>query len=276
MIKVTDLQYSMDENLYSNLVDFTDDTLHKWDLFLINDGIEGSGKTTLSEAEAYVINDRLRRKHKINTELTLDNVLFTPQQIHDFIDNCPDYSQAIIDEAIIALFSGDGAKAIVKALVKKLVLIRKKKLSIILNIPWFYVLNMYLAVGRSKALIHVYTPDGRRRGWFEFYNYNQKHTMYFKNKKYFSYRGVKNDFRGTFPNTHGLFFDIKEYDRKKDDAIKSFDTEVQKKDKAKSMVAYFYHYRCYSCGAPMKQKNIAEAYGCKQSNISQMLKTDIN
>ena len=70
------------------------------------------------------------------------------------------------------------------------------------------------------------------RGYFKFWGFDKKRQLYFKGRKTYEYN-VSYDRRGTFVDTHGMFFDKEAYNEKKEQAVKSIDFEGQKEKKWK-------------------------------------------
>jgi len=213
-IKVTDKQFSMNELLMKNLDILIKAVDRKWDGLLLFDGVEGSGKTTLAKQVSYY------EAYKNKSDFNLNHVTFTAKEFMEAVDNAKKKTPILWDEAVFGALGTEWATTINRTIEKMFVTIRKKQLFINIVIPWFYMLRPYLAVGRTRALIHIITPDGLRRGFFKFYDYGGKQSLYFKNKKYYNYFGVKEIFKGTFPQADNLFYSEKEYDDKKDAAIK--------------------------------------------------------
>src|SRR3990167_940574 len=179
MVLVTDKKYEMDEVLKTNLDYLNKAVKVKWDAPLIVDGVEGAGKTTLTD-------------------------------------------------------------------------------------------QIYYAVGRTRALIHVYTPDGISRGKFKIYNYNEKRELYMKNKRNYSYDGIKPSYtNGNFIDTEGLFYSAKEYDDKKEEAIRSLNVNTKKEQKWKIRCLQLYELYETIGG---KQDTLAEKWNVTQQYISEFKK----
>ena len=72
-------------------------------------------------------------------------------------------------------------------------------------LPTFFLIDKYVALFRSRALIHVYECSGRR-GYFKVYNRRKKKLLYLLGKATYSYSGAKwkvsTNFKGRF---HGVF-----------------------------------------------------------------------
>lgn len=225
LIPVTDKKYLMDDRLVDNLKFLNKAVKVKWDAPLVIDGVEGSGKTTLCDQICYY------QAYSNNTKYGIDNIVFLPKEFEEFVDTAKPYTSVNWDEAIFGTMGEDWANTINKTILKKWVTIRKKRLFINVCLPYIFMMRTYFAVGRTRALLHVYTPDGISRGFFKLYDYEGKRHLYFKNKKYFSYNGIKPSYRGKFENTEGLFYDLNEYDAKKENAIKSLSEQDKEQDK---------------------------------------------
>ena len=216
----------MDKVLIDNLNLLNEAVRFKWDAPLVIDGVEGAGKTTLTDQICYY------QAYSNGTKYDLDNVVFLPDEFEGVVDTAKPYTAINWDEAVFGTLGEDWANTINKTILKKWVTIRKKRLFINVCIPWVYLMRLYFAVGRTRALIHVWTPDGIKRGYFRIYDYNAKRVLYMKNKRNYSYEGVKASYAdGRFVNTSGLFYDLEEYDKKKEKAIRSLSIDkVDKKE----------------------------------------------
>lgn len=215
MTLVTDKQFYMHKTLVENLDILIKAVNKKWDGVIIIDGLEGSGKTTLAKSCGYYF------AHKCGTNFNLDHIVFLPEQFMWACANFKPKSVIVWDEFIFGGYSSDAINTINKTITKMLTIIRNKQLFIILVIPWIFMLTPYVAVARSRCLLNVYTPDGISRGSFSFYSYSRKRTLYFKNKRWYSYYGVDMNFRGDFRNMDGMLYDEAEYEKKKEEASKS-------------------------------------------------------
>ena len=203
----------------------------KWDGVVAITGMEGSAKSTNAFTIArycdptfpgQLLNDGTNRR-------TCDRIVFSTKDFMEQIDKATPGQAIVFDEAVMGFLAQDSATDLQKALVKKMVTIRKKRLFIFIVIPSIFLLRMYMAVFRTRALIHFYTPDGLSRGHFKFYSYDTKRKLFVKGKKEFDQSVQKADFVGSATDTEGYFIDVKEYDKKKDEAIKSLTEEPEKK-----------------------------------------------
>lgn len=191
MVKVNGIAY--DGWLAKNLDVLKKNVMKDWDFWLLIDGREGSGKSTLAQQVAVYL----------DPDFNLDRVVFTPQQFSDACETAPRYGAIVWDEAITGLQSTD-LTAMARTLKAKAVQMRQKNLFIILVIHSFFDMNKYYTVHRTFFLLHVYfkAEEERelfKRGYFEFYDFQKKKTMYLTDKyRRYYYYGLKPNFRGTF------------------------------------------------------------------------------
>jgi len=164
-----------------------------------------------------------------NTRRHCDRIVFTHKQFMEAIDASKPGQAIVFDEAIMGFMAADASTEIQKALIKKMVTIRKKNLYIFIVLPSIFLLRKYMAIFRTRYMIHFYTPDGISRGYFKFYSYESKRKMYIKGQKDFNQDADKFDFGGRATDTQGLFFDLDEYEAKKDAAIRSITEEPELK-----------------------------------------------
>ena len=102
---------------------------------------------------------------------------------------------------------------------------RQKNLFIFVVMPTFFDLDKYVALWRSRALIHVYTGSPFQRGFFCFFDVDKKKGLYVKGKKFYNYHMEKANFYGRFANQYVV--DQEEYRQKKRDALKVKEEEAK-------------------------------------------------
>jgi len=214
--------FYLDAYLKDNLDFLKKQVEHKWDGVGLIAGQVGSGKTTLSHAIA----------HYLDPSFNLDRVVFNGKDLMKAIDTASKGQAIVFDEAVMALSSQDFANELQKTLIKKFTLIRSKNLYILLIIPNFFLMRRWFCIDRTKFMIYCYSPDGLSRGYFRFYSWNRKKKLYLLGYKTMDIGCVKPNFPGRFINTEGYFLDIKDYETKKQEAVKSL-TEADKSDKEK-------------------------------------------
>lgn len=98
---------------------------------------------------------------------------------------------------------------------------RSKGLTVLLVIPYFFMLRKYFAVARTRALIHVYV-NGLERGYLKFFGYNKKHWIYnYGQKTWFYSPKVTPDFHARFWVWSEKFLDHNKINKIKEAAMKS-------------------------------------------------------
>ena len=163
-----------------------------WDMVFVYDGYEGTGKSVKMMQDAFYC----------DPTLTLNRITFNPKDFKEAVKKAKKYQAVCLDEAYGGLSSKGAMSAINKAIVQMLTVIREKNLFIFIVLPTFFDLQKYVALWRSRVLIHVYADDDFNRGYFEFYDKHRKLKLYVSGKKFYSYSGAKPNFRGSFTNTY--------------------------------------------------------------------------
>jgi len=171
------------------------------------DGYEGSGKSIKAMQDAFYC----------DSTLNLDMIVFTPYEFRKAILKAKPYQAVVYDEAYTGLSSRATMSQINRALVSMLAEIRQKNLFVFVVMPTFFDLDKYVALWRSRALIHVYTGKNFQRGFFGFYNIDRKKDLYINGKKFYSYGKPKANFTGRFTNTYVV--DEKAYRKKKKESL---------------------------------------------------------
>lgn len=176
-----------------------------WDMVFVYDGYEGTGKSVKCMQDAYYC----------DPTLTLDRITFNPDDFKKAVMSANKYEAVVLDEAYGGLSSRGAMSGINKAITQMLTVIRAKNLFIFIVLPTFFDLDKYVALWRSRALIHVYTGADFKRGFFEFYNKDKKKMLYVTGKKLYNYSGVKPNYRASFTNHYVV--DEAEYRKKKEE-----------------------------------------------------------
>lgn len=203
--------------LKSNMEDLRDAVLHHdWDGLLIVDGMEGSGKSTLAQQVAAVL----------DPEFHISKIVFTAEQFVKQVKIAKKGDCIVWDETDFQ--SSNVAMQQQKLLRRFLQVVRERNLFLILVAPYIFDLDKYIAVARSRCLLHVFT-QGFTRGQFEFYGYNSKRVLYFLGKqRYWDYSVVKQDWKNPGWFEQGYMVDRADYLAKKREAtarIASGDTD---------------------------------------------------
>ena len=185
----------------------------KADNLLIVEGDEGMGKSNMAAGIAYYISWKMGRKY------TIDNVHFDPQKM---INYAVKKNEQIIhwDEVALAGLASEWQRKIQKTLIKLLMIARKRKHFYIFCIPKFQKLNEYI-IERAVGMIRVYAAKGIDYGRFVYYNKKRINELLrdYKKRKLPNYH--KWTFRGRFLQYLPKVLNEEEYDKKKDEAIRS-------------------------------------------------------
>ena len=237
---VTRFKYPLERHLVTK-IDLMIDRCHgkgaKRDAVLLCEGAEGEGKTTLSIALAYYIQEKTGRKFD-NT-----HVFFDIEKMIDFAQNTE--KQIIIwDEPALQALSTDWASSSVKNLTRLLMMARKKRHFIIINVTKFYKFNEYIVVDRPLALLHVYSRKNIQSGRFMYIRKKNLEPLWrdyrFSKRRTYKKHASKK-VRGTFPdilnpkykNNVLSEFDNAAYEKEKDAAIRMIGKDDTREKKCK-------------------------------------------
>lgn len=209
MVKVypnTEFEFYMDSYLKDNLDRAKTIIKKDWDMVFAVDGVEGGGKSVFAQQAAFYC----------DPTLSLDRIVFTPEDFRKAIMEAQPYQAVIYDEAYTGLSSRATMSTINRVLVSMLAEIRQKNLFVFVVMPTFFDLDKYVALWRSRALFHIYTSDFNR-GFFGFYNMDKKKDLYILGKKFYSYKKPTPNFIGRFTNKYTV--NEVEYRKKKKDSL---------------------------------------------------------
>ena len=161
-----------------------------WDAAVLIDGIEGSGKSTLGLTCAYYLSDG---KFELKDICTGSNDAIAK------LDQVKEGGVLLIDEGSLLFSSTDSMRREQKQLIMILNVIRQKRIALIIVSPSFFRLNRYIAVDRTRFLIHVYTKEDLKRGRFTYFGQKKKNKLYELGKRNFnSYAKPRANWNGTF------------------------------------------------------------------------------
>lgn len=251
--------FYMDRWMKENLDDIPAFLRKAWDVVGIVSG-HGKvriGKSTLALQIAYyiawilaggkVIADENGKAVQIippkkKIKFSLDNVVFSPDDLMKQAAKLPPQSVIVYDEGRAGLDSARAMQAINKGMEDFFQECGIYNHVIIIVLPSFFKLHEDYAVARSLFLIDVFTDKKFNRGFFNFYNETQKEWLYFLGKKKIGagakYAAAHESFWGKY--TSWLPFDKEEYEDKKKAAIKKRRaTNLQKKFKKQRDAAIY-------------------------------------
>jgi hypothetical protein len=210
MVKVyqgTEDEFYMDGYLQTNLNTAKTVIRKDWDMVFAVDGAEGSGKSVFTQQMAKYCDPTFE----------LNRVVFTPSAFRKAICDAKPYQAVVYDEAYTGLSSRATMSMINRTLISMLAEIRQRNLFVFVVMPCFFDLDKYVALWRSRVLVHVYTGRDFERGYFSFYNVDKKKALYMLGKKYYSYSKPQANFIGRFTNHYTV--DEAGYKKKKRESL---------------------------------------------------------
>jgi len=194
-----------------------------WDMLFVCDGSEGSGKSVMVQQMAKYC----------DPSLTIERIVFTPKGFREAIIEAKPYQAVVYDEAYTGLSSRATMSLINRTLISMLAEIRQKNLFVFVVMPCFFDLDKYVALWRSRALLHVYVGDNFQRGFFSFYNSTRKKDLYINGKKYYNYNKPKPNFFGRFTNHYTV--DEDEYRKKKKASLIAREKKLEEREKKREL-----------------------------------------
>ena len=217
----------MDGYLKQNLDRAKEIVTKDWDFVCFIDGYEGSGKSVIAQQVAKYC----------DPTFNIDRICFNPDDFIKRINEAKKGEAIILDEAYGAMSARAAMSSLNRTMLAVLMEIRQKNLFVFIVCPCFMDVEKYVAIWRSRALIHVYTKNFKR-GTFAFFNADRKKTLYVLGKKYYSYSKPKANFIGSF--TDGYVVDDVEYRKKKLQALEHRQDENKKQEPSSKFKDRFY------------------------------------
>ncbi len=152
------------------------------DRIYVIDGREGeAGKSTLAMQLGYAL----------DPTMTLDSIVFKPNDFANALRTFDKGKVIIFDESFRGLSSKGALSKLNKKIIQLLQECRQRNLFIFIVLPSIFILELYVAVFRSQALIHAYSSKKGNRRYYKIYNYTNKKQLYLYGKKYMSYSRPK-------------------------------------------------------------------------------------
>jgi hypothetical protein len=247
----------------------------KKDAFFLIEGIEGEGKTTLSIALAYYASE------KINRPFSEKHVFFDLYKMIEFGKETE--SQIIIwDEPALAALATDSRSALVADLTRFLIMARKKRHLIIVNVAHFNKFNDYIIADRPVGMIKVYTRKRTEEPRFIYIpNTDRKNLRklwddWRKNRKKNYFKYASKQCRGTWPDIlnpdykYNVLseFDLDSYERNKDDAIGQIGSKKKTKTEMKLLKLQYNVSQFPKHFKKITNVAIAELCGVSQSTLT--------
>jgi ABC-type antimicrobial peptide transport system ATPase subunit len=148
------ISYYMDKRIKDRLDNKVIPSLKKndKDYVIAIDGQEGVGKSYFAfQVGKYV-----------DPSLNLSRVTFNAEEFRQAIFKAKPFQCVIFDEAFTGLSSRASLSGINKILISLMMQMRQKNLFVIIVLPSFFLLDKYVALFRTRVLIHIYENKGKR------------------------------------------------------------------------------------------------------------------
>ena len=264
------------ETYWHNVTVMRSMVYHDRDLVLLFCGRSGVGKSVLA----------LQTCKALDSTFDISRIVYKGQDLINLANTLPKYSAIMLDESRESLGTERAYEEKSKKMLDYLNEVRHRNLYLIMLLPDFWDFRTHLATQRSHALIHVYeienpdfNPEDKRsdplmRGYADFYDFQQKRTLYYYNKKSRSYKGVKPSFRLDFTNQYIVPEDqyralkeltTKKYTEEPEEEI--FDPHVLKTRKPNYVLVAHVVRKLSEKFPDMKYSEMAEIAGCFQGQI---------
>jgi len=181
IVDVLGTTYHMDDKLKDTWDKIKDGGLTSADedRFYIVDGQEGAGKSLFTIQQAAYIDPSILEDE--NGEV-LPRICFSAEdflkQIRHTKSNSKKTKCVIFDEAFRGMSSKGAISATNKKVVQALMEMRQNNLVVFLVSPSFYLLELYPAMMRSKALFHVVKQKQSTRRYVRIFNFKKKAKLY--------------------------------------------------------------------------------------------------
>jgi hypothetical protein len=228
------------------------------DVVFVVSGRERDGKSTLAISIAGYIASKLK------TEFTTDNIHFTPNDLRDKLEVAKRHTVHIYDEAHRGMGSMRALSEVNRILRDLFTEMGFKNLCVFIVLPYFFMLDKYMALVRSRGLFHVYLKSGRR-GFFVYYNETQKLKLYFKGKRSYDMNCMKYPhFRGRF--TKKVCIDEQKYRNLK---TKAFETREISTKEEKYQNSHYVGVKIMYKHCNMTQPQIKDVFKEEGIEISQ-------
>jgi len=210
------IKVQVDGYVWDNVQAGKDLIAAKFDNVLIVDGGEGNGKSEFAFQWAIIQSDG---------KFTEKDVFYTAEQFEEWVFKAKKGDVGVWDEFVLSGMSTDALTKMQNTIIKMFTMMRSKGLTVLLIIPYFFMLRKYFAVARARALIHIYAK-GLERGHLKFYNQTQKHYIFNYGQKTWLYSPkCAPSFKANFWVWSEKFIDHDKINKIKEDAMKSINQQ---------------------------------------------------
>lgn len=199
-------------------------------VFLITgSGFVRIGKSVLAQQIGYYLTDKVNELHKTKNKFDLNNIVFKGFELKDKAFALPRYSVIVLDEGddLVEHYWSKLAKELRRFFRKA----GQLNNFIVLVLPDYFELPKNYAITRSMCLINVKYVGKFDRGFYDFYNFEQKKKLYLKGKKDANYKSIPPNFSGRFTNVYTI--NEQEYRKKKKEDL---DEQEEGEEKTTSQI----------------------------------------
>jgi|TARA_Y100000296_G_C5154368_1_gene248171 hypothetical protein len=183
----------------------------------------GTGKSVFVQSTGEAYTEMVNEIHGLDIKFTEKNIVFHPKDLINTALTLPKYSCIILDEWEDAHYWSELGITLRQFFRK----CRQLNLFMIIICPNFFQLPVGYAISRSVFAIDVRFEGEFDRGYFRFYNFDNKKDLYIKGKKTYNYNVASCNFHGRFTDGYAVPRDIYET-KKRNDLMK-----YEEKDKTK-------------------------------------------
>lgn len=163
------------------------------DCIIAIDGREGSGKSWLA----------MQLAKYIDPDFDLSRVCFTPEEFREAVYKAKPRQSIVYDEAFTGFSSRAALSGVNRTLISLMMQIRQKNLFIVIVLPTVFLLDKYISLFRTRALVHVYEVMGRRGFYRVYLRRKKKDLIMHKDARTYNY-GIKTKNKGRFYGTFAL------------------------------------------------------------------------
>lgn len=223
------------------------------DAVFITDGMERSGKSVFTLQQAAFIDPSICDYTK---DPELSRICFSAEEFLEAIKTAKKGQCIVFDEAFRGLSSKKARSKVNNAIVEAMMEMGQKNLVIFIVLPTFFLLELYAAVLRSKALFHVTKMKNSNKRYFKVINRAKKAWLYNQGaRKGWNY-GVYTRFKDSFPKKYpfGAEFE-RRYRAKKLASLQAIGTQP-KQDKATRFSDEYYKEKLESIIIALHKKKI--------------------
>ena len=239
------------------------------DAWVIIDGDEGAGKSTMAAFIMYYVHCKTGRP------LSVDNFWFDAE---DMFNTAKNNSGMILnwDEAALGGLSRQWQNKSQQNLMQLGMTGRIKHHFVVLCVPKADKIGEYFVRDRTLGLVHVYKRNGIQKGRYLYLNKRSKEKFWedYRKSRRRRYPALKS-FRGTFPNCFGKIIDETSYEKKKLDAISKIGTVKKERNLVAEKLAVEKNqliYRLKMSG--MSTPELAKAHNCTERTIQMIVKKE--